>query len=34
MIGHEAEKFTVPIGIEAAVNSEAGTINLLEPAVE
>lgn len=34
MIGHEAEKFTVPIGIEATVNSEAGTINLLEPAVE
>ncbi len=34
MIGHEAEKFTVPIGIEAAINSDAGTINLLEPAVE
>jgi len=34
MIGHEAEKFTVPIGIEAAINSVSGTINLLEPAVE
>jgi len=34
MIGHEADKFTVPIGIEAAVDSIKGTINLLEPAVE
>ena len=33
MIGHEAEKFTIPIGIEAAVNSSTGTINLREPAV-
>ena len=34
MIGHEAEKFTVPLGIEAAIDSVKGTINLLEPAVE
>ena len=34
MIGHEADKFTLPIGMEAAINSTAGTINLLEPAVE
>lgn len=34
MIGHEADKFTLPIGIEAAINSTAGTINLLEPAVQ
>ncbi len=34
MIGHEADKFTVPLGIEAAIDSVKGTINLLEPAVE
>lgn len=34
MIGHEADKFTIPIGIEAAINSTTGTINLLESAVE
>ena len=34
MIGHEADKFTLPIGIEAAINSVEGTINLLEPAVK
>ena len=34
MIGHEADKFTLPVGIEAAINSVEGTINLLEPAVQ
>ena len=33
MIGHLAHKFTVPIGIEAEINAEKGTIKLLESAV-
>lgn len=33
MIGHVADKFTVPIGVEAEVDADAGTIRLLEPAV-
>jgi len=34
MIGHIKEKFTVPIGIEAEVDAGAGTIRLLESAVQ
>ena len=33
MIGHVADKFTVPIGINAELNADAGTIRLLESAV-
>jgi muramoyltetrapeptide carboxypeptidase len=33
MIGHIKDKFTVPLGIEAEIDSDAGTIKLLEPAV-
>ena len=33
MIGHVKEKRTIPIGIEAEIDAEAGTIRLLEPAV-
>lgn len=33
MIGHIADKFTVPLGIEAEIDADAGTIRLLEPAV-
>jgi muramoyltetrapeptide carboxypeptidase len=33
MIGHIADKFTVPLGIEAEIDAHAGTITLLEPAV-
>jgi muramoyltetrapeptide carboxypeptidase len=33
MIGHIADKFTVPIGIEAEIDADTGTIKLLEPAV-
>ncbi len=33
MIGHIADKTTVPIGILAELNAEAGTLELLEPAV-
>ncbi|RRA98056.1 S66 peptidase family protein [Larkinella rosea] len=34
MIGHITHKFTVPLGIEAEIDAEAGTIRLLEPAVK
>ncbi|MGB6033553.1 MAG: LD-carboxypeptidase, partial [Bacteroidota bacterium] len=34
MIGHIKDKFTVPIGIEAEVDADVGTIRLLESAVE
>ncbi|GAB2565397.1 S66 peptidase family protein [Spirosoma areae] len=34
MIGHIRDKFTVPLGIEAEIDAAAGTIRLLEPAVE
>ena len=33
MIGHIADKFTAPIGIDAEMNADAGTIRLLESAV-
>jgi len=33
MIGHIADKFTVPLGVEAEIDARAGTIRLLEPAV-
>ncbi|NBC18076.1 MAG: LD-carboxypeptidase [Bacteroidetes bacterium] len=33
MIGHLRDKFTVPLGIEAEIDAEAGTIRLLEAAV-
>ncbi|MGV3561100.1 S66 peptidase family protein [Larkinella arboricola] len=33
MIGHITHKFTVPVGIEAEVDADTGTIRLLEPAV-
>ena len=33
MIGHIPDKFTVPIGINAEMNADAGTIQLLESAV-
>lgn len=33
MIGHITDKFTVPVGVEAEIDADAGTIALLEPAV-
>lgn len=33
MIGHIRDKFTVPVGIRAEMDADAGTIRLLEPAV-
>jgi muramoyltetrapeptide carboxypeptidase len=33
MIGHIADKTTVPMGIEAELDADAGTLELLEPAV-
>ena len=33
MIGHVADKFTVPLGVEAEIDADAGTIRLLEAAV-
>jgi muramoyltetrapeptide carboxypeptidase len=33
MIGHIENKFTVPVGVEAEIDAEAGTIRLLEAAV-
>jgi len=33
MIGHLADKFTVPVGIDAEIDADAGTIRLLESAV-
>jgi len=33
MIGHVTDKTTVPIGIEAELDRDAGTLTLLEPAV-
>ena len=33
MIGHIKNKFTVPLGVEAEIDSTAGTIQLLEPPV-
>ena len=33
MIGHVRDKHTVPLGVEAEIDAERGTITLLEPAV-
>ncbi|MEM6648069.1 MAG: LD-carboxypeptidase [Bacteroidota bacterium] len=33
MIGHIADKFTVPVGVEAEMDADAGTITMLEAAV-
>ncbi len=33
MIGHIKDKFTIPLGVEAEINADTGTIKLLEPAV-
>ena len=33
MIGHIRDKFTVPVGVEAEIDAESGSIRLLEPAV-
>lgn len=33
MIGHIDRQFTVPVGLEAEIDADAGTIRLLEPAV-
>lgn len=33
LIGHVADQFSMPVGIEAEMDAEAGTIRILEPAV-
>jgi muramoyltetrapeptide carboxypeptidase len=33
MIGHIADKFTVPLGVEVRIDATEGTIQMLEPAV-
>ena len=33
MIGHIDEQFTIPLGIDVAIDADAGTIELLEPGV-
>ena len=33
MIGHISDKFTIPLGIEARIDADKGSITLLEPAV-
>lgn len=33
MIGHISNKFTIPVGVEAEIDAETGTIQLIEPAV-
>lgn len=33
MIGHIRDQWTMPVGIEAEIDAEAGTVRLLEPAV-
>ncbi len=33
MIGHIKRKFTVPVGLEAEIDADAGTLTLLQPAV-
>jgi len=33
MIGHIADKWTVPVGVEAEIDARAGTVRMLEPAV-
>jgi muramoyltetrapeptide carboxypeptidase len=34
MIGHIDDNFTIPNGLEAKINSEKGTIELLQAAVK
>jgi muramoyltetrapeptide carboxypeptidase len=33
MIGHIKDKFTIPLGVQAEIDADTGTIKLLEPAV-
>jgi len=33
MIGHIKDKFTIPLGVQAEIDADAGSIKLLEPAV-
>jgi len=33
MIGHQARQFTLPLGVEAEIDADAGTLQMLEPAV-
>jgi muramoyltetrapeptide carboxypeptidase len=33
MIGHQERQFTVPVGLEAELDADAGTLRMLEPAV-
>jgi len=33
MIGHIENKFTIPVGVQAEINADAGTITMLEGAV-
>jgi muramoyltetrapeptide carboxypeptidase len=33
MIGHQDRQFTMPVGVEAELDADAGTISMLEPAV-
>jgi muramoyltetrapeptide carboxypeptidase len=33
MIGHQERQFTVPVGVVAEVDADAGTLTMLEPAV-
>jgi len=33
MIGHIKNKFTIPLGVEAEIDADLGSIRLLEPAV-
>jgi muramoyltetrapeptide carboxypeptidase len=32
--GHRSENWTLPLGVSARLDAEAGTLTLLEPAVE
>ena len=33
LIGHVANQFSMPVGVRAEIDAEAGTIRILEPAV-
>jgi muramoyltetrapeptide carboxypeptidase len=33
LIGHVANQFSIPVGVPAQIDAEAGTIRILEPAV-
>jgi muramoyltetrapeptide carboxypeptidase len=33
MIGHIKRKFTIPVGLEVEMDADAGTLQLLRPAV-